>query len=72
MKLKKIKNNKNQQSQSLERLGYGLQELAPMLDVSVGGLRLEIGRGRLKPIRIGSRVIITQKELDRYLDAMGG
>jgi hypothetical protein len=50
-----------------QRLGFSLRRLAEATDVTVGFLRLEIRRGRLKPIRLGRRVVITATEVRRYL-----
>ena len=49
------------------RLAYGLKDAAHHLSVSVGFLRLEIARGRLKPTRLGRRLVIRCNELERYL-----
>jgi hypothetical protein len=54
---------------SPNRLGFSLKRLAESTDVTVAFLRLEIRRGRLKPIRLGRRVIITAEEVHRYLSA---
>ena len=51
-----------------QRLGFSLKRLAEDLDVTVGFLRLEIRRNRLKPTRLGRRVIITAAEVSRYLN----
>lgn len=50
------------------QIAYSLQQLAPRLgNVSVGFLRLEISRGKLRSKKLGRRVIITATEVDRYL-----
>jgi hypothetical protein len=46
---------------------FGLHRLAEDLGVSVGFLRLEITRGRLRPTRLGRRVLLTSHEINRYL-----
>jgi excisionase family DNA binding protein len=51
------------------RLAFSLAESAKQLGVSVGFLRLEIGRKRLRPTRLGRRVLIRNQELMRYLAA---
>jgi hypothetical protein len=52
-----------------QQIAYSLQQLAPLLGgVSVAFLRLEIARGKLKPRRLGRRVIITADEVARYLE----
>jgi excisionase family DNA binding protein len=49
------------------RLTLSLDEVAKQLGVSVGFLRLEIGRQKLRPIRLGRRVLIHREEVSRYL-----
>jgi excisionase family DNA binding protein len=49
------------------RLTLSLDEVAKQLGVCVGFLRLEIGRKRLRPTRLGRRVLIRNEELMRYL-----
>jgi hypothetical protein len=49
------------------RISYGLQELAKMIGVSRGFLRLEVKRGNLKPRNLGRRVVVTRTEVKRYL-----
>jgi hypothetical protein len=62
-----------QQQQHDDQIAYSLAQLAPKLgNVSVGFLRLEIARGKLKPRRLGRRVVITADEVRRYLDAAVG
>ena len=52
------------------QLAYSLAQLAPRLGgVSIGFLRLEIARRRLRPTRIGRRIVITVGEVQRYLEA---
>ena len=51
------------------RLAYGLDELARMIGVSRGFLRLEIKRGKLNPKHLGRRVVVTADEARRYLSA---
>jgi len=45
----------------------GLDKWALTLDVSVPFLRLEISRGRLRPTRLGRRLLVTTAEINRYL-----
>lgn len=52
-----------------DRIAFGLAELAQQLGVSIGFLRLEVGRGHLIPTRLGRRMVITSSEAARYLDA---
>jgi hypothetical protein len=51
------------------RLAYDLRELASMLGCSVELLRKEIGRDRLRPSRLGRRIVIARTEAIRYLEA---
>ena len=51
------------------RLAYDLRELASMLGCSVELLRKEIGRNRLRPSRLGRRLVIARSEAIRYLEA---
>lgn len=44
-----------------------IAETARQLGVSMGFLRLEIARGKLRPTRLGRRVLILDQELRRYL-----
>jgi hypothetical protein len=51
-----------------EQIAYSLKQLAPLMgDVSVGFLRLEIVRGKLRPRRLGRRIVIPASEVERYL-----
>jgi excisionase family DNA binding protein len=50
-----------------DRLAFSVVEAARLLGVSPGLLRLEITRGKLKPQRVGRRVVLSRKELDSYL-----
>jgi excisionase family DNA binding protein len=49
---------------------YGLGQAAALLGCSPGMLRLEIQRKRLAAKRLGSRVLITAEELQRYVAAL--
>ena len=52
-----------------QQIAYSLQQLAPRLGgVSVGFLRLEIARGKLRPRRLGRRIVVTAGEVERYLN----
>jgi len=59
------------QNASGSRLTFSLIESSRLLGVSVGFLRLEIGRKRLRPTRLGRRVLIRSEELMRYLAEQG-
>jgi excisionase family DNA binding protein len=52
-----------------EILAIDLRTAAEKLDVSIPFLRLEISRGRLRPTRLGHKILIRTEELRRYLDA---
>jgi len=56
-----------EQDRGLQRLAYGLSEVAESLGLSVPFLRLEIRRGKLRPSRLGRRVVVTSAEVQRYL-----
>ena len=52
-----------------ERLAFRVTELAKLLGVSASFLRLEIARRRLRPIRLGRRLVVIKPEVARYLAA---
>jgi hypothetical protein len=52
-----------------ERLAWGLEEFAAATDTSVSFIRLEIRRGKIRPARLGRRVVILDREAQRYLAA---
>jgi excisionase family DNA binding protein len=56
------------QSTNTERLAAGIPVWAEQLDVSPGFLRLEVSRGRLHVTRLGRRVLVTKREIERYLN----
>lgn len=49
------------------KLGWTLEELAHSLSVSVPFLRLEVKRGRLKAAHLGRRVVLLDRDVQRYL-----
>lgn len=51
----------------IETLAVGVADLAKALGVSPEFIRLEIRRGRIRPARLGRRVVIPKAEVDRYL-----
>jgi excisionase family DNA binding protein len=51
------------------RIAAGIPIWAQQLDLSPGFLRLEVSRGRLQVTRLGRRVLITKREIERYLAA---
>jgi excisionase family DNA binding protein len=50
----------------LERLFYSRQEAAAMLSISESTLDVAIGRGMLRVVRKGRRVLISKGELERF------
>jgi excisionase family DNA binding protein len=57
------------QAGRLERLTFSVEEVAGQLGVCSAFLRLEIRRGRLRPTRLGRRIVISTAEIDRYIRA---
>jgi excisionase family DNA binding protein len=49
------------------KLGWTLEELARSLSVSVPFLRLEVKRGRLRAAHLGRRVVLLDRDVQRYL-----
>lgn len=56
-------------TQTSDRLAYDLKEMAALLGCSVELVRKEIGRNRLRPSRLGRRIVIARTEALRYLEA---
>jgi hypothetical protein len=56
------------QQQPDTRLTYSLDEASAQTGLSVSFLRLEAARGRLHLTHAGRRVLVTSKELSRYLE----
>jgi excisionase family DNA binding protein len=50
-----------------QKLGWTVEELAQSLSVSVPFLRLEVKRGRLKATHLGRRVVLLDRDVQRYL-----
>jgi excisionase family DNA binding protein len=50
-------------------VAFSVAEIAERLSVSEGFVRLEIARGALRPLRLGRRVLISCRELERYVAA---
>lgn len=64
----KTKNSGNlTAARTITRQAFGIGELAAAIGVSGAFLRLEVSRGRLHPIRLGRRVLISAQEWQRYL-----
>jgi excisionase family DNA binding protein len=59
----------NNQGPQSERLAVSIKEAAWRVSVSPSFLRLEISRGKLRSVRLGRRVLISESEIKRYLDA---
>jgi hypothetical protein len=57
---------------SENRLAYDLKEFAAMVGISVELARKEIARDRLRPSRLGRRLVISRSEALRYLEAAQG
>ncbi|MGO9060251.1 MAG: helix-turn-helix domain-containing protein [Candidatus Binataceae bacterium] len=57
-------------ARTVERLTLDYHEVAAMLGVSVGLVRLECQRRRLRPVRIGRRRLFTREEVQRHLNEM--
>ena len=49
---------------SVERM-YGIGESARLLDVSACGVRRRIKAGDIRAVNIGSRIVISESELER-------
>jgi excisionase family DNA binding protein len=58
----------NATEDTLERDGFSVSEIASRYGVSEGLVRLEIARGRLRVVRLGRRVVIPKRALERWLD----
>jgi hypothetical protein len=53
---------------SIEPFAFAIADAATACGVSAEFLRLEMKRGRLRPTRLGSRIVVTRTELMRYLN----
>lgn len=49
------------------RLAYTLEEACKMTTLGLNTLRRRIRKGELKTTRIGRRVLVTAKELERFI-----
>lgn len=49
---------------------YNITEAKEALRISRTSLYLLIEKGQLKPIRIGGRVLFTEKELTRFINSL--
>lgn len=58
---------KKRKDETIERLAFGLGEVAQMLGVSASFMRLEVARGRLGVFRLGKRTLVSREVLERYL-----
>ena len=61
------RNVTNDEATRAERLALSIEEAAWRLSVSPSFLRLEIARGRIRPVRLGRRLLIRESEIERYL-----
>jgi len=48
---------------------YTLEQVAEILQVSVHTVRRLIKEGKIKAIRVGIQLRVTQKDLDRFLES---
>ncbi len=55
-----------------ERIAYSVKEAAGALGVSQWMVREEIRAGRIKSIRLGVRILIPRRELERLVGAPAG
>ena len=60
---------KQETLQSVEKKAFCLKEIAAMYSVSIPFLRLEIARGRLKPLRLGRCLRIPRDSLEQWTDS---
>lgn len=51
----------------MDRL-YGIKEAADALRVKPPTIHLWIRQGRLMPVKLGRRVVVTERELERFVD----
>jgi excisionase family DNA binding protein len=58
---------KEQKNLGVEKIAHSLKEASSRLGVSVGHLRNEHRRGKLRFVKSGRRTLITDAELRRYL-----
>lgn len=68
----KRRNVMRPENQEPEKLALSVEDAAWKLSLSPSFLRLEMARGRLHPIRLGRRVLISQQEIERYLKNRSG
>jgi len=54
-------------TESSDRLAFGVESLAKALDVSANFIRLEVVRKRLKPTRLGRRLVFVRQDILAYL-----
>lgn len=52
----------------IEKKAFCLREIAEMYGVSVPFLRLEIARGRLRPLRLGRCLRVKRESLEQWAD----
>lgn len=56
----------------MEKIGFNMKEASEMVGLSKMALHTEIKKGNLKTSRIGSRHIITRKQIDEWLEQSVG
>ena len=52
-----------------EQLAYGIPAAARMMGMSAEWLWKRVRAGEITPIRIGRRVLLERREIERYLEA---
>jgi len=62
------KTNQPKASNSAQPLTYTLRECAEALKVSLNSFRKIVDNGEVKVVRVGKRVLIPVRELERYLN----
>jgi excisionase family DNA binding protein len=63
-----LKHASRRRPRAVDKIAYGIPELAAAWGVSEGFLRLEIRRGKLNFFRAGRRLLIPKEDLDRYMN----
>lgn len=61
-----MNNTKPKSAPSINRVAFTLDEVAAMLGATVKQIRGDINANRLKAIRVGRSLRVTQKAIDRY------
>lgn len=64
-----IENQLSQESVTLSKLAYSIEEISEQTSLSKAFLRLEIKRKKLKIRRFGRRILVRNEDLLEYLAA---